>query len=177
MRDDPANFNADIQYNASIQEVVFYIYQRPPLDAVVNASGSNTSVFDYNIYTASLVRGTGALMGIIILPTEGLEVVGQEALQTLARKCPDINVQQRVKVLLNFAPHRGERHGPVRSGPVQDRSPKTRTGPDRTYAAPYPHDPGGGSLLPPPYMTKKASAEVCLCAGNSLNCLLGAILN
>ncbi len=67
------------------------------------SAGINHTVPDIYLWTASLVRGTGAIMGITLVPSVPLQNVTAEGVQQVARKCAEINAMG-VSVLLNFAP-------------------------------------------------------------------------
>ncbi len=84
----------------------------------MNASGTLTSVPDYFEYTASLLRGTGAVMGVTVVPVGSLADVSEGALTALGLKCLSINQALGVQILLTFAPQHNGNWLPYGQDPV-----------------------------------------------------------
>eukprot|EP00842_Homolaphlyctis_polyrhiza_P006191 jgi/Hompol1/6573/HPOL_002492-RA len=102
--DDPQHFNADLGHAAAIQDSFFYISDSALLtSATVNSSGILHPVSDIYAWTAALIRGTGAIMGVTVIPIVPLKAVSPSVLMSLAQKCKDIN-SIGVPVMLRFAP-------------------------------------------------------------------------
>ncbi|KAL2912410.1 hypothetical protein HK105_208113 [Polyrhizophydium stewartii] len=103
--DDPLHFNLDLGHAAAIQDAFFFLDADALLvAAVVNSSGVLHQVPDIFAWSAALVRGTGAIMGVSVIPLVPLARVRQSVLAQLAVKCRAIN-DLGVPVLLRFAPH------------------------------------------------------------------------
>ena len=140
--DDPPAFNNDVNRNMTIQDITFYLsitknnfidigqvgYSK--LIRFVNSTGFLHQVDDLYRWTANLIRGTGAVMGISIVPNVTLNELNVAAALTtttastrtttvasnsttftfesswmrrLADKCKMIN-DMGIPVLLRFAP-------------------------------------------------------------------------
>jgi hypothetical protein len=69
----------------------------------VNSSGYVHVEEDVFLWTASLIRGTGAIMGITIIPTVPMSSIWKEAYDKIALKCKQIN-QMGIPILLRFGP-------------------------------------------------------------------------
>ena len=69
----------------------------------VNSSGVHHVVDDYFDWTSNLIAGTGAIMGITLMPSSGLSNVTAEAILALGAKCKQIN-DRGVPIMLRFAP-------------------------------------------------------------------------
>lgn len=101
--DDPEFFNKRLGYAASIQDVVFFMSETLELNAKVNSTGFIHDEDDVYIWTANLIKGTGAVMGITLIPMVSLEMILQSAIEKLAKKCKEIN-DMGIPILLRFAP-------------------------------------------------------------------------
>lgn len=103
-RDDPQHFNQDLGYDSQIHTASFEMNQDNLVtEGTVNSLGVNHTVPDVFLWTASLIKSTGAIMQIQLIPTVPLSLVTFEAVQKLAEKCRQIN-EMGVPILLNFAP-------------------------------------------------------------------------
>lgn len=71
--------------------------------AAVNSSGVIHTIPDYFNWTAGLIGGTGAIMGMTLMPHKGLENVTVDAMLQLGVKCAEIN-RVGIPVMLRFAP-------------------------------------------------------------------------
>ncbi|RKO92599.1 hypothetical protein BDK51DRAFT_50573 [Blyttiomyces helicus] len=101
--DDPSSFNKDLGSNAAIQEATFSIGTVLESASSVNMSGVTQAIPDYFDWTSRLIAGTGAIMGMTVNPSYGLENVSSTAITQLANKCAEIN-RFGVPILLRFAP-------------------------------------------------------------------------
>ncbi|EGF79028.1 hypothetical protein BATDEDRAFT_35503 [Batrachochytrium dendrobatidis JAM81] len=101
---DPENFNNDFGHAAAIQDSFFYMTSSALLtSANVNSSGILHTVSDSFAWTAALIRGTGAIMGVTVIPLAPLSSIQNDVLVSLARKCKSIN-SIGVPILLRYAP-------------------------------------------------------------------------
>ncbi|KAJ3043257.1 hypothetical protein HK097_001783, partial [Rhizophlyctis rosea] len=100
---DPESFNKDLGRNAAIQDGYYDISSTLELMKTVNSSGVHHVVDDYFDWTSNLIAGTGAIMGITLMPSQGLLNVSMEAILMLGAKCKEIN-ERGVPVMLRFAP-------------------------------------------------------------------------
>ena len=66
----------------------------------MNSSGILHSVPDYLLWTANLVRGTGAILGIDLIP---VDTVSLEAIDAIGQKCAQLNALN-LSVMVRFAP-------------------------------------------------------------------------
>jgi hypothetical protein len=87
----------------NIQDAVFHLNSEFGTSGLVNSSGSIVLNKDIYMWKASLIRGTGAIMSMTIIPTVSLRTLSNETLANLVMKCRDIN-NWGIPVLLNFAP-------------------------------------------------------------------------
>ncbi|KAI8901847.1 glycoside hydrolase superfamily [Globomyces pollinis-pini] len=101
--DDPENFNNDLGYATSIQDVVFYMNNSLNTRGFVNSSGIIHSVPDVFIWTADLIRKTGAVMGVTVVPTVPLNTLTNSTYQFLGQKCRQIN-DMGIPIMLRYAP-------------------------------------------------------------------------
>lgn len=101
--DDPASFNTALSYSTSIQAISILLTPNLTLSAPVNSSGTIHTTPDILLWTAALIRGTGAIMSISVVPTVPLDDVGNATLVLLAMKCAQIN-KMGIPVLLRYAP-------------------------------------------------------------------------
>jgi hypothetical protein len=101
--DDPEFFNNRLGYAASIQDVVFFMTETLELKGKVNSTGFIHEENDVYIWTANLIRGTGAVMGITLIPTVSLDKILQGTIESLVMKCKEIN-DMGIPILLRFAP-------------------------------------------------------------------------
>ncbi|KAJ3263240.1 hypothetical protein HK104_006672 [Borealophlyctis nickersoniae] len=118
---DPENFNKDLGHNAAIQDGYYYISSTLERAQRVNSSGIDHTVPDYFEWTSHLIAGTGAIMGITLLPHYGLDNISQEAIVQLGAKCAEIN-QMGVPIMLRFAPEMNGNWWPWGQDPVKYRS-------------------------------------------------------
>ncbi|KAJ3029462.1 hypothetical protein HDV00_009594 [Rhizophlyctis rosea] len=100
---DPQSFNTDFGRNAAIQDNYFDIGAGLGLVQTVNSSGYMHQVPDYFDWTSDLIMGTGAIMGITLMPSQGLGNVSMAAITALGVKCKQIN-DKGVPIMLRFAP-------------------------------------------------------------------------
>jgi hypothetical protein len=119
--DDPEHFNLDVGVSASIQDVVFFMNQTFTTGGSVNSSGYLHQVDDVFSWTAALIRGTGAIMSITVIPTIPLTQVNQTGLHLLATKCKDVN-EMGIPVLLRFAPDMNGNWHPYGQDPIRYRT-------------------------------------------------------
>jgi hypothetical protein len=115
--DDPEYFNQDLGFSASIQDVVFFMNETFTTSGFVNSSGYIHEVSDVFLWTAALIRGTGAIMGISVIPTIPLTQVNRTGLELLAKKCKDVN-DLGIPVLLRFAPDMNGNWHPYGQDPI-----------------------------------------------------------
>jgi hypothetical protein len=101
--DDPAHFNSVLKYPAAIHDTIFTLGKTFDTRAVVNSSGLLHEIADVYTWSASLVRGTGAVMGMTVIPSEPLYRISETVLSQLADKCREINLMG-IPILLRFAP-------------------------------------------------------------------------
>jgi hypothetical protein len=100
---DPQHFDGDIGITSHIYTAIFPISKTLTVSGTVNSLGVDHIVDDVYLWTAALIRGTGAIMGIEIIPIVALSLITPSALALLAQKCKDVN-DLGVPVLLSFAP-------------------------------------------------------------------------
>jgi hypothetical protein len=103
MIDDAEHFNTGINYNTAIQDAVFYMNSTMITSGFVNSSGVIHEVKDVLDWTAALIKGTGAVMSLTIVPTVKMSRISTEGLDRIGQKCKDIN-EFGLPVLLRFAP-------------------------------------------------------------------------
>ncbi|KAI8903567.1 glycoside hydrolase superfamily, partial [Gorgonomyces haynaldii] len=102
--DDPQNFNREIKKQAAIQESTFYLDDQDFLvSGNVNSSGIIHQVEDRVSWTAALIRGTGAVMGMTVIPQVPLQNISLQSFKKVAEKCKMVN-EMGVPVMLRFAP-------------------------------------------------------------------------
>lgn len=70
---------------------------------IVNSSGILHEVKDVYMWSAMLIRGTGAIMSMTVIPTLPLDAYTNQTLISLAAKCKEIN-EMGIPILLRFAP-------------------------------------------------------------------------
>ncbi|KAI8818214.1 uncharacterized protein EV422DRAFT_194430 [Fimicolochytrium jonesii] len=102
-QEDPQSFNAALGRNAAIIDGYYNIGGTLELANIVNSSGFIHPVSDYFNWTAGLVGGTGAIMGMTVMPYQGLANVSLDAITQLGLKCAEIN-QVGIPIMLRFAP-------------------------------------------------------------------------
>ncbi|KAH9254905.1 hypothetical protein BASA84_001698 [Batrachochytrium salamandrivorans] len=120
--DDPEHFNSDLGHAASIHDSTFYLTSTSLLtSANVNSSGVIHTVSDIFAWTAALIRGTGAIMGITIIPLVPLNTIQTGVLEQLARKCLSIN-NLGVPVMLRYAPQMNGNWFPYGQDPAAYRA-------------------------------------------------------
>ena len=103
-KDDPQHFNSDLGHSAAIHNAYFFMNSNSLVQQqVVNSSGSLHTVSSIFNWTAGLIRGSGAIMSISVIPTVSLDTLTASAISELASQCMWIN-QQGIPVLLQFAP-------------------------------------------------------------------------
>lgn len=87
----------------SIYDSVFYLSKNLVVAGNVNSSGIIHYVDDLFFWTANLIRGSGAIMSITLIPTVPMANIEQSAFAQVVEKCQMINAMG-VAVMLNFAP-------------------------------------------------------------------------
>lgn len=99
--DDPEHVNTQIGHPAAIQSTKVNIGESLNLTAAVNSSGILHNVQDYLLWTAQLVRSTGAILSIdLFFPTASLSDV---AAGQFAQKCTELNAMN-VSVMVTIGP-------------------------------------------------------------------------
>ena len=88
---------------AAIHDAFFYINDTLITNTVVNSSGVLHSVSDIFAWTAALIQGTGAIMGMTVIPIVPLSSLTNNTINLLAEKCRNINAMG-IPILLRFAP-------------------------------------------------------------------------
>lgn len=73
------------------------------LSSNVTSIGIPHFVPDAYLWTAALIRGTGAIMALHIIPSVNLSLISNTTLSALAAKCAEIN-EMGVPVLLHYCP-------------------------------------------------------------------------
>ncbi|KAJ3155760.1 hypothetical protein HDU86_004229 [Geranomyces michiganensis] len=102
-KEDPQSFNRALGRNAAIIDGYFMISDTLERAGNVNSSGISHQIPDYYNWTAGLVGGTGAIMGMTVMPYKGLGNVSVQAMLQLGEKCRQINAFG-VPIMLRFAP-------------------------------------------------------------------------
>ncbi|KAJ3182449.1 hypothetical protein HDU87_008613 [Geranomyces variabilis] len=117
-QEDPQSFNRALGRNAAIIDGYFMISDTLERANNVNSSGISHQIPDYYNWTAGLVGGTGAIMGITVMPYKGLGNVSVQAMLQLGEKCREINAFG-VPILLRFAPEMNGNWYPWGQSPSQ----------------------------------------------------------
>ena len=99
-KDDPEHVNLLLNVSAAIQTATIYISDTLELTAQVNSSGILHVVPDYLNWTANLIKGTGAIFGIDVIPSGN---VSMNALIQMGSKCVELNAMN-ISILLRFQP-------------------------------------------------------------------------
>ncbi|KAI8908789.1 glycoside hydrolase superfamily [Powellomyces hirtus] len=120
-QEDPQSFNKALGHNAAIIDGYFMISETLERVNNVNSSGFSHQIADYYNWTAGLVGGTGAIMGMTIMPYKGLENVTLQAMMQLGAKCAEIN-QVGIPIMLRFAPEMNGNWYPWGQNPSQFRT-------------------------------------------------------
>ena len=102
-KDDPEHFNIDLGRTTSIQDVVFFMNDTFSNVGFANSSGYIHKEDNLIQWTAALIRGTGAIMGITIIPKIRMGLINSTAFLDIAEKCKMVN-QMGIPVLLRFGP-------------------------------------------------------------------------
>ncbi|KAJ3152222.1 hypothetical protein HDU89_001441 [Geranomyces variabilis] len=117
-QEDPQSFNRALGRNAAIIDGYFMISETLEHANNVNSSGISHPIPDYYNWTAGLVGGTGAIMGMTVMPYKGLGNVSVQAMLQLGEKCRQINAFG-VPILLRFAPEMNGNWYPWGQSPSQ----------------------------------------------------------
>ncbi|KAJ3021629.1 hypothetical protein HKX48_008110 [Thoreauomyces humboldtii] len=117
-KEDPQSFNRGLGRNAAIIDGYYMISQGLERVITVNSSGVAHAIPDYYNWTAALVGGTGAILGMTVMPYKGLDNISLDAMLQLGSKCAEIN-KAGVPVLLRFAPEMNGNWYPWGQSPSQ----------------------------------------------------------
>lgn len=90
-------------YSASIHDVTIFLNKGWTTKGLVNSAGIIHEEKDIYLWTARLIRGNSAIMGLSIVPTISLDQIDTSILEFLAKKCAEIN-QLGIPILLRFGP-------------------------------------------------------------------------
>ncbi|KAI9096215.1 hypothetical protein DFS34DRAFT_159274 [Phlyctochytrium arcticum] len=102
-KEDPQSFNRAYGHNAAIIDGYYMISETLERVNTVNSSGISHTIPDYFNWTAGLIGGTGAIMGMTLMPHKGLDNVTDDAMTQLGLKCAEIN-SVGIPIMLRFAP-------------------------------------------------------------------------
>ncbi|TPX70929.1 hypothetical protein SpCBS45565_g01421 [Spizellomyces sp. 'palustris'] len=119
-KEDPQSFNKALGHNAAIVDGYYMISETLERVNTVNSSGISHTIPDYFNWTAGLIGGTGAIMGMTLMPHKGLDQVSIDAMSQLGQKCAEIN-RVGIPILLRFAPEMNGNWYPWGQSPVKYR--------------------------------------------------------
>ena len=98
--DDPQHVNQVLNQSLAIQTTRVDIGEILYLNATVNSSGILHPIQDFLVWQGKLVRGTGAIFGIDLIPVDR---VSTEAVEQFGTKCAELNALQ-IPIMVRFAP-------------------------------------------------------------------------
>jgi hypothetical protein len=112
--DDPQHANKVLNQTMAIQTTRLEISESLHLNATVNSTGILHQVQDFLIWQGKLVRGTGAIFGIDLIPVDR---VSTDAIQSFAAKCEELNALN-IPVMVRIAPEMNGNWRPYGQDPI-----------------------------------------------------------